>query len=88
MGASEDMNEITRGGAYEICPVCGTEKFIPDCELWAFQRWVKEGKNFTRRYFCSWTCLRKYDKEHDEDMEKMRHEAAIKGHRKRREKNG
>lgn len=79
---------ITRGGAYETCPICGKDKFVPDCETWVYTRWVKEGKNFTRRYFCSWSCVRKYDIKHDEDMEKMRHEAAVKGHRKRREKNG
>lgn len=79
---------ITRGGAYETCPVCGHDRFIPDCETWVYQRWVKVGEKSARRYFCSWTCMRKYDKQHDEEIAKMRHEAAVKGHRKRNGKNG
>ena len=79
---------ITRGGAYETCPVCGKDKFVPDCETWVYQRWVKEGEKSARRYFCSWACMRKYDRQHDVDIQEMRREAALKGHRKRKGKNG
>lgn len=79
---------ITRGGAYETCPVCGNDRFVLDCDTWVYQRWVKVGEKSARRYFCSWTCMRKYDKQHDEEIAKMRHEAAVKGHRKRNGKNG
>lgn len=42
------------------CSVCERMFIVPDPSAWAYKR--KPGS--TTLYFCSWTCLRKWDKEH------------------------
>lgn len=42
------------------CPVCGRFFIMHDAEQWAYKR--KPGDTWL--YFCRWSCLRKYDREH------------------------
>lgn len=41
---------------YRKCAMCGKEFFVPDFSSYAYKR----GLN---KYFCKWSCLRKYDAE-------------------------
>lgn len=42
------------------CPVCGSMFIMPSMESWAYKR--KPGNSMI--YFCKYSCLRKWDKEH------------------------
>ena len=42
------------------CPICGKIFIIQDPKQYAYKR----GYEHTPKIFCSWTCLRKYDKMH------------------------
>ena len=57
-------------GAYKNCPTCGKQFFIPYLDDWAYRRY-KKGAIHDRIYICSWSCLRKWDAEH-EDKRKCR----------------
>ena len=47
------------------CPVCGRE-------YWAGLDWVyKRGYEKSMKYFCSWTCLRKYDQAKESDKKRI-----------------
>ena len=50
----------TLGGVYKVCPTCGKEFYIPNLDEWVFKR---HGKN-NYRFFCKWSCLRKFDETH------------------------
>ena len=45
------------------CKCCG-KSIYSDPELWAYKRMTKKRKNVksTFIYFCSWTCMRSYEK--------------------------
>ena len=40
----------------KICHICRKEFIVQDCGQYIFKK--QEGKNL--RYFCSWSCYRKY----------------------------
>ena len=40
------------------CLVCGKKYFVEILELWAYKRSTAAGT----KYFCSWRCLREYDR--------------------------
>lgn len=42
------------------CPICGKTFLRKDMD-WAYQRSDRSG---TKTYFCSWGCMRKYEKTH------------------------
>ena len=52
---------VIAGGAYRTCPVCGRRWFVCDLDQWVFFRWKGAGQ---RDYFCSWKCIREWDKDH------------------------
>jgi len=78
-------NIILGGGAWKTCPICGKYFFVPNCSDWVYKRWYKR-RDWKIEYFCKWSCMRRYDKEHDGEQSKMRSEAAVKGHKKRKAK--
>lgn len=45
----------------KVCPVCGKEKYIANAEDWTYKRKKYFANTSALHYFCSWTCLRKYD---------------------------
>lgn len=50
--------------AHSKCHTCGKTFYIPDKNQYVYKRdEVKDGR-FLREYFCSWSCLCKYDKEY------------------------
>lgn len=57
------INQIT-------CPICGREFFPPEMDMWGYT--LLTGKAGTSKIkFCSWRCLRKYEKAHQrKDYEK------------------
>ena len=55
-------NEYMVLDSTRICPVCMKEFFIPDIEQWAYKHW-ETNKKKKRIYFCSWGCMRKYEKD-------------------------
>lgn len=40
------------------CPVCGKTFIMPDAEQWAYR--VTDGRK--KRSYCSWHCLREYER--------------------------
>lgn len=62
------------------CPVCGKHFAMSRIDLWAYRR--KE--NHQDNYFCSWRCLRAWDKQKEEKNKvKGRQPALTKGQRER-----
>ena len=51
------MDKIT--GMVKTCPVCKKEFYVLDVGIWAYKKKNKKGHN---RYFCSWTCMRAWEK--------------------------
>ena len=54
------INDHTR-----TCPVCGKLHYPPDLNSYAYKRVVKRGRETLTLYFCKWSCLRKWEKEHE-----------------------
>lgn len=55
------------------CCECGKEFFIPVRADWAYKRLRKLSDATDEvRYFCSWHCLREYDKKREERRRKRR----------------
>ena len=49
-----------------FCPVCGKRHYPCDLDDYVYKRIVKTPKKETLTlYFCSWTCLRKWDKDEE-----------------------
>ena len=49
------------------CYRCGKEFYPEIKENWAYQRYAYKGERVgqeTRRFFCSWGCMRAYDREY------------------------
>ena len=42
-----------------ICPICGRRFIVQDVDSYVYK-----SKKPQRKVFCSWGCLRKYEKEH------------------------
>ena len=49
---------------YHDCPNCGKTKFVGCPGEWGYKRIVVDGKSTTIGFFCSWSCYRKWEKEH------------------------
>lgn len=45
------------------CPVCHKKYILYNAKEWAYKAWKKKGTSRNLIYFCSWTCVRKYEKE-------------------------
>lgn len=58
--AEERMVDVDRK-----CPICGKIFGVLDADKWAY----KDGKPM--KYFCSWTCLRKWQKEHTKPQKEL-----------------
>ena len=59
------------------CPVCGKHFAMSRIDLWAYKR----QENHQDNYFCSWRCLRAYDKQKEESKVKGRQPALTKDQR-------
>ena len=53
------INDHTR-----TCPVCGTIHYPPDLTSYVYKRVIRVGHTTETLYFCRWSCLRKWKKEH------------------------
>lgn len=54
-----------------ICPICGKEFYSYDSEQWAYR--IGDSKHTARGKYirvCSWTCMRKWEREHDKQRKK------------------
>ena len=65
------------------CDVCGREIFIPVVRYWAYKR-SDHHHNGDSKYFCGWNCMRKYEKEYEEECRKRRSEGQKKSLEKRK----
>lgn len=54
-----------QGGGWRDCPICGKPFFVCDIERWAYKRSVYMGDGGKRVHFCSWHCVREFDKEYE-----------------------
>ena len=87
---SRNLNHISK---WLICPICGKAFFAPQVGEWAYK---KKDYNLANhgltQIFCSWHCLRHWEKEHAEAQAELRHkrkqEAAKKGHANRKAASG
>ena len=52
------MKDVTFDAWRHICPVCKKEFYVQDANSWVYKKNTKDGK---RRYFCCYTCKRKYE---------------------------
>ena len=52
------------------CPQCGKMFFLDDPTQWAYKRLIKGHKKF----FCSWSCVRAYDRKQEEKRLKAKRE--------------
>lgn len=51
------MDKIT--GMVKTCPVCKKDFYLLDVGIWAYKKRNPKGHN---RYFCSWSCMRAWEK--------------------------
>ena len=58
------QDDIRSFGTMKKCPVCGKEYLVPDVASWAYVMWAMKKTGGVKVYFCSWGCLRKWEKEH------------------------
>jgi len=69
-------NPVRYLGDIRECPICGKEFVCPVFDDWVYQRnpTTGTGKNAKsiRLIFCSWSCLRAWDKEHEADLDRRR----------------
>ena len=69
------MGKVFHYGAYRSCPVCGKQFFVSELGGWAYKRYlykaVKDpGNTNDKAWFCSWSCLREYDRIHGDRKKK------------------
>ena len=51
------------------CEICGKDFFVPVVGYWVYKREDYMGDGLTK-YFCSWGCMRKFDKAYEEAKER------------------
>ena len=56
------------------CATCGKEMFVPVANMWAYKRGYYLGEGSTK-YFCKWSCMRKFEKEYEEKKARRKVEA-------------
>jgi len=65
-------------GVWKACPICGKLFFIASRETWVYKRWSDSGPC----YFHTWSCMRKYEEQHANDLHEKRVKAAKIRHNK------
>lgn len=50
----------TMTGTTKTCPICKKPYYILDTRVWVYKRKNASGH---QKYFCSWGCMRKWEKE-------------------------
>lgn len=51
------------------CPICGRKFYYYSADEWAYKKY---DKNNHMRYFCSWGCMRKWEKENANNKSKRK----------------
>ena len=59
------------GGFYGTCKQCGKKFFIPACDTWVYKR----GETV---YFCTWGCMRTFDRIKEKEKERKQKEREAK----------
>lgn len=59
---SKKTMQVSAQEGTRTCAICGKEMWIPDLSSWAWRRRGARGAWLI--WFCSWTCMRKWDKDH------------------------
>ena len=49
---------------FHTCPVCNKSFAVRDCQTYAYKIVNYKTKGFKSYYFCSWSCIQKYRKDH------------------------
>lgn len=75
---------VVSAGVWKDCPECGKPFPVGDVGNYAYKRYVSDNSVSHIAYFCSWSCLRKFDKRYEEEKKKKKSEAAKRGHKKRK----
>lgn len=76
---------MSQGGGWKNCPECGKLFFVPEA-TWVYRRYVADKDGGKLTYFCKYSCLLKFDTRYEEEKKRKKKLAAIKGHKKRKEK--
>ena len=53
------------------CGVCNKDIFIPVVKMWTYKRY-DEHTDGRLKYFCSWGCLRKFEKEYEKETDRRK----------------
>ena len=53
-------------GSWHVCPTCHEKKYISHPGEYAFKKHIMLKGHSVLAFFCSWSCLRKWEKEHPE----------------------
>lgn len=62
----------SKGGAWKKCYYCGKMFFVNDMDKWVYKRYSRADENSARIYFHTWSCLRKFDEEHEKIVAERR----------------
>lgn len=65
MAVKNDKNLILNDPYMHKCAICGKSVYVPCPDLWTYKRVFREGDNSYYKWFCSYHCVREYDREKD-----------------------
>ena len=58
------------GNVKKECEICGKPIYPPDVQTWAFKRPKRGDTNHNAyMFFCSWGCTRKWEAQHEKEIE-------------------
>lgn len=64
-------NKLFVGYAH-VCPTCGKTFWVMHPTEWVYKRYRRRKDDVTTMFFCSWSCLRKFDKSREEKQKKKK----------------
>lgn len=79
------MNKYEHGG-YKTCPACGKTFYVIEPELWAYKHEGHIAGADKREFLCSWSCLRKHEKNYQKKKDEAIREASERARIKKRER--
>lgn len=61
-------------GTRKSCVVCGKQFTVWVDGDWAYRKYQGTGKKQKRLYFCTWSCLRAWEKENEQEKARRKKE--------------
>lgn len=60
---------------FKTCAVCGKLFILPSQE-YVYKKYKGHGTNQRRVFFCGWTCMRQWEKEHEKKIKRGKNKNA------------